>query len=717
MSTLSLCVIAKNEALNLPILDNSIDGCFDEKILVDTGSTDTTVEVAKALGWTVYHFEWVYDFAKARNFAFSKATCDYIMWMDLDDSLSDRNFFQKWKKELMPIANYWLNTYHYAFNEKGEPVCSFARERVVKRSSGYEWKYFVHEGIAPVGKEPCVSLFASSWTVNHRRTAEDLAKDKGRNIGIFERQTEPLDARMQYYYGKELFENGRPMEGYTQLVLAAKRAELDPYDRILCLQYACQSAMACNQFPEAIDLAIRGLQIAPTRAEFFSIMGDCYSALMKPLDAIPYYKAAKNCPRQNPKAAFGNPIFTFDPAYNLHPTKQLARCYFALGDLDKALEELFTLTPAEQDEETQKFIAEVTRVKEKTKLPSLLEGKHTEDIVISCPPEGFYEWDEHIYETLGCGGSETAAIEMARNLHRLTGRQVIIFNNRTTQKDFGGVSYRPALKLMDYMGQFIPKVHIAWRHTDKVTVADTYVWCHDLFAQGIEDHSRYKGVLALSEFHKNFLVNLFAVPEEKIIVTRNGINPSRWESIDCTKKRNIVVYTSSPDRGLERALEVMDLVVKEIPEVEFKIYYGFSNMLKMGKQKEVDFFQQMINARPYATMVGNVDQQRLIQELSEAKVWLYPTNFLETYAISALEAVYSRVYPVVRSYGALPYTLGQFPNVDLIERDCVSHDDKQFYAERVIAALREDKWRNVQADPQKSSWEGVAADWVRLMGL
>lgn len=67
MSTLSLCVIAKNEALNLPILDNSIDGCFDEKILVDTGSDDTTVEVAKALGWTVYHFEWVYDFAKDRK--------------------------------------------------------------------------------------------------------------------------------------------------------------------------------------------------------------------------------------------------------------------------------------------------------------------------------------------------------------------------------------------------------------------------------------------------------------------------------------------------------------------------------------------------------------------------------------------------------------------------------------------------------------------------
>lgn len=715
MATLSLCVIAKNEALNLPILDNSIDGCFDEKILVDTGSTDTTVEVAKALGWTVYHFEWVYDFAKARNFAFSKATCDYICWLDCDDILSDKNFFLKWKKELMPIANYWLNTYDYASNERDDPVCSFARERVVKRSAGFEWKYFVHEGIAPVGKEPCVSMFASSWRVKHRRTPEDLAKDKGRNIGIFERQTEPLDARMQYYYGKELFENGRPMEGYTQLVSAAKRSELDPYDRILCLQYACQSAIACNQFPEAIDLAIRGLQLAPTRAEFFSILGDCHSALMKPSDAIPYYKAAKNCPRSNPRSAFGSPIFTFEPAYGVHPTKQLARAYFAIGDLQSAIDELNTLPPFQMDDEAQKLLVEIQRVQEKVKLPTVETGKRTEDIVISCPPEGLYEWDEHIYETLGCGGSETAAIEMARNLHKLTGRQVIIFNNRITQKDFGGVSYRPALKLMDYMGQNIPKAHIAWRHTDKVTVADTYVWCHDLFAQGIEDHSRYHKVLALSEFHKNFLVNLFGVPEEKIIVTRNGINPRRWDDFKPNKK-DVVVYTSSPDRGLERALEVMDLVVKEMPHVQFKVYYGYDNMLKLGKKDQVDFFQQMFNARPWATMVGNVEQQKLIEELSEAKAWLYPTNFLETHCISALEAVHSQVWPVVRSYGALPHTLKNLPG-ELIERDCVTHDDKAYYAERVISALRENKWQTMNEGIEKHSWESVGKEWVEIMNL
>lgn len=716
MASISLCLIAKNESHNLPILFKSIEGCFDELILVDTGSTDDTVEKAKELGFKVFLFDWVFDFSKARNFAFSKATSDYIAWMDCDDSLSDSNSFRKWRDEIMPMANYWLNTYNYGFDAKGNVACAFARERVVKRSAGFEWKYFVHEGIAPVGKEPVTSLFASSWTINHRRTAEDLLKDKGRNIGIFERQTEPLDARMQYYYGKELYENGRPLEGYTQLTSAMKRAELDPFDRILCVQYAAIAAAQLNQHAQALDLAIRGLQMAPTRAEFFSIMGDAHFSMLKPAEAVPYYRAAKSCPRQQNKAAFGNPIFTYEPAYGIHPTKMLARCLFSMGDVAGSQRELEEIPTEAIDDEIRALKTEINRVAEKIKLPSVNTGKHTEDIVISCFPEGLYEWDEHIYETLGCGGSETAAIEIARNLHKLTGRNVIIYNNRSEQKDFGGVSYRPATKLMDYMGQYIPKVHISWRHTEKVTHAMTYVWCHDLFAQGIEDWSKYTAVLALSPFHKSFLTNLFGVPDDKVIVTRNGINPRRWDGVDLTQKKDVVVYVSSPDRGIERALEVMDLVVKEMPHVEFKAYYGFSNMLKLGKKDHVDMIQQMFNSRPWATMVGNVDQQQLVAELAQAKAWLYPTNFSETFCISALEAVSSKVWPVVRNFGALPHTLKGLPG-DLVDRDCVTFADKTYYAERVIDALKNNKWQAMNVNPEQFSWSGVASEWAQIMGL
>jgi glycosyltransferase involved in cell wall biosynthesis len=63
----------------------------DEIIIVDTGSTDKTVELAKSRGAKVFHFPWIDDFAAARNEALRHATGDWIFWMDADDRLDEEN--------------------------------------------------------------------------------------------------------------------------------------------------------------------------------------------------------------------------------------------------------------------------------------------------------------------------------------------------------------------------------------------------------------------------------------------------------------------------------------------------------------------------------------------------------------------------------------------------------------------------------------------------
>src|SRR5690348_6610071 len=141
--TISLAMILKNEAHNLGSLLSSIKGCFDEIIMVDTGSTDNTCffidQVNKQIDagsqvWDgipeikLYHFDWINDFAAARNFAFSKATKDYVFWFDGDDLLSDNKAFIKWRDNVMHAAHYWLALYNYAFDEKGNVACQFVRE-------------------------------------------------------------------------------------------------------------------------------------------------------------------------------------------------------------------------------------------------------------------------------------------------------------------------------------------------------------------------------------------------------------------------------------------------------------------------------------------------------------------------------------------------------------------------------------------------------------
>ena len=78
-------MIVKNEEENLPRCLASVEGIFDEIIVVDTGSTDRTKEIAREFGAKVFDFEWIDSFAAARNEALSHATGDYAFWLDADD--------------------------------------------------------------------------------------------------------------------------------------------------------------------------------------------------------------------------------------------------------------------------------------------------------------------------------------------------------------------------------------------------------------------------------------------------------------------------------------------------------------------------------------------------------------------------------------------------------------------------------------------------------
>ena len=85
MVSISLCMIVRNEEKVLGRCLACVQGFADEIIIVDTGSTDRTKEIAFSFTDKVYDFKWKDDFAAARNFAFSKGTGDYLFWLDADD--------------------------------------------------------------------------------------------------------------------------------------------------------------------------------------------------------------------------------------------------------------------------------------------------------------------------------------------------------------------------------------------------------------------------------------------------------------------------------------------------------------------------------------------------------------------------------------------------------------------------------------------------------
>ncbi len=85
--SISLCMIVRDEAEQLPACLTSVQGFVDEIIVVDTGSTDATVEIAADFGAQVYAFTWCDDFAVARNVSLGYAQMDWILVLDADETL------------------------------------------------------------------------------------------------------------------------------------------------------------------------------------------------------------------------------------------------------------------------------------------------------------------------------------------------------------------------------------------------------------------------------------------------------------------------------------------------------------------------------------------------------------------------------------------------------------------------------------------------------
>src|SRR5580658_1936052 len=83
----SLCMIVRNEEASLRECLASVEGLWNDLVVVDTGSSDGTKAVAVAHGARVFDFPWCDDFSAARNESLRHALGDWVFWMDADDRL------------------------------------------------------------------------------------------------------------------------------------------------------------------------------------------------------------------------------------------------------------------------------------------------------------------------------------------------------------------------------------------------------------------------------------------------------------------------------------------------------------------------------------------------------------------------------------------------------------------------------------------------------
>ena len=325
--TLGICMIVKDEEDVLARCLDSIQETYDELIVVDTGSTDKTVEIAKTYTDKVYTFEWVYDFSAARNYAFSLSECDFLMWLDADDVLDETNrqALKALKNSLTADVDMVMMPYVAAFDEEGKPTLSYERERIVRRTANFSWVGAVHEVIVPRG-----NVVHSDVSVFHKKIRPAEA---GRNLKIFQKMLadgKTPDERQKFYYARELFDNGvydAAVTAYSEFLNGDGWVE-----NKIC---ACRDLSACfckkNMPKQALAALFKSFELDSPRAETCCDLGAFYMQHAMYGRAVFWYKLALNL---KPDLTTG--AFVFADCYGYIPAIQLCVCYDRLGQLQKA---------------------------------------------------------------------------------------------------------------------------------------------------------------------------------------------------------------------------------------------------------------------------------------------------------------------------------------------------------------------------------------------
>lgn len=193
-SSISLCMIVKNEENCLERCLQSVQGIVDEIIIVDTGSTDKTKEIAKRYTQHIYDFKWINDFSAARNYALSFASSEYILQLDADELLQDP------QKELSELDKdfYYLRIK----NDLGSGMfLSHQFIRIFKNSSDIRYTGALHEQVS--GDYPMERYGSlSSVVIFHEGYKAHLVKSKQktqRNLNILLEEIKEKPTAFTYY--------------------------------------------------------------------------------------------------------------------------------------------------------------------------------------------------------------------------------------------------------------------------------------------------------------------------------------------------------------------------------------------------------------------------------------------------------------------------------------------------------------------------------------
>ncbi len=325
MEKISAFIIAKNEEAKIETALKSLTSFCDEIIIVDTGSTDRTKEIALNYTEKIYDFKWIDDFSAARNFALSKCSGDWIIYLDADDELSLPS--QNSLKELIQQADkstvgFYVN-YKYAQN----------KDQLVPRvfKNGFDLKFImpVHEYLdIPKSLQGRFQAHPEISIVHHKEAGENMPTLE-RNVAILEKasKNEPNNAHIKFFLGRDYFnlnESEKALSIFNELIGDKSIVEQSFIYNIHL--YLGKTYEKMQEFNKAVECYKKAHELDERFAEPIIYEADILLYRLRKIDeAKSLYKKSLTIPL--PKTTFPiNPAFYHDyPQNQLHKIEQLKK--------------------------------------------------------------------------------------------------------------------------------------------------------------------------------------------------------------------------------------------------------------------------------------------------------------------------------------------------------------------------------------------------------
>lgn len=345
--TIALCVIAKNEADMIAECLDSVRPFVDEMVVVDTGSTDETVAIAEAHGARVVHFEWINDFAAARNFAIDSATADWILMLDADERLTPES------GPFLSQAAARLPEHYFGFcvqieNRIGNRTMAHYMTRFFPRTANLRFEGRIHEELKPQSKDmpelvmllPMVRLIHLGY-----EPAVYIARRKDeRNMQLLEAELaqRPDDARLLYYIMQQHCAQGRYEKTleYVDRFMTNKR-QLRQAFTIEVIRMHIESLQMLGRWDEANTLVDSATRDGEVSSYSFEMVGNHELMRGRTAAALQRYMQARD--ESLPLGLWGRPT-----GEEWELVTKVADCHWDLGHQKRALAEIegaLTLVP------------------------------------------------------------------------------------------------------------------------------------------------------------------------------------------------------------------------------------------------------------------------------------------------------------------------------------------------------------------------------------